>query len=128
MNGEGCLQACGFLLDFGLCRVSHWSVGLGTTGTAQLHQARLLLLRAVLAELTVTCAGQQSDLAWPASHVLHLCWGSSLSLLLSSLQAASPTKPARLQVWSCPWAGAAARAGWALAEAAPARGDLLGWV
>lgn len=28
---------------------------------------------------------------------------------------------------SCPWAGAAARAGWALAEAAPARGDLLGW-
>lgn len=98
MNGEGYLQACGFLLDFGLCRVSHRPVGLGTTGTAQLHQARLLLLRAVLAELTVTCAGQQSDLAWPASRVLHLCWGSSLSLLLSSLQTSSLTKPA-----GCRW-------------------------
>lgn len=53
MNGEGYLQACGLLLDFGLCTVSHWPVELGSTGTAQLQPSHALVIQGFLVLLFI---------------------------------------------------------------------------
>lgn len=125
MNGEGYLQACGFLLDFGLCTVSHWPVGLGTSGTAQLQPSHTLVVQGSVSRAH---SDAQPDLGLASI----LCAPSLLGqqplthFSSSSFETAFPTKPAKLRMWSCPCAEAAARAGWALAGADPSQGRLSG--
>lgn len=124
MNGERYLQAYGFLLDFGLCTVSHWPLGLGTTGTAQLQSSHTLVIQASISR----AHNDAQPRPWLGQHpVCSISAGvAAARFSSSSLKTSFPTKPAKLQIWSCPCAGAAARAGWALAEANPSQGRLSG--
>ena len=84
MNGEGDLQACGFLLAFGLYTVSHRPTGLGATGAARLQPGHALVIQGSI-------SGDYNDVQprpWLGQHPVCSISAvvSSHSLLLISLK------------------------------------------
>lgn len=103
MNGEGYLQACGFLLAFGLYTVSHWPMGLGATGAAWLQPRHAVVIRGSI-------SGDDNDAQpqpWLGQHPVCSISAvvSSRSLLLFSLKNVISHKT----IQECRWEAVRAR-------------------